>query len=140
MASIPAAAATSQNVSIPFIPELTNPKFIDILLPARKASEAGPLTTDAVSPDRTNPLMDALKQTVHRTVTWNNANAYDSTLDPVVDAFYGMRPYIMDSELRRKLEESWAVDPISTLRIIWNIRSIHDGKGEKEVFYQCVPS
>ncbi|TCD65395.1 hypothetical protein EIP91_002729 [Steccherinum ochraceum] len=137
MASIPAAAATSQNVSVPFIPELTNSNFLDILLPSCEVPEAGPLTADLVSPDPINPLMDALKQTVHRTVTWNNANAYDSTLDPVVDAFYGMRPYIMDSELRRKLEMSWTADPLSTLRIIWNTRSIHDGKGAKEVFYQA---
>lgn len=37
MVSVPAAAATSQRVTLPFIPELTNPNFLDILVPNPQA-------------------------------------------------------------------------------------------------------
>jgi len=36
------------------------------------------------------------------------------------------------------LAKLWAEDPALTLRVIWNTRSIHDGKGDKELFYKCV--
>ena len=32
--------------------------------------------------------------------------------------------------------QAWAEDPDLTLKIIWNLRSIHDGKSEKEGFYR----
>ncbi|KIJ06903.1 hypothetical protein PAXINDRAFT_51147, partial [Paxillus involutus ATCC 200175] len=32
------------------------------------------------------------------------------------------------------LENAWSEDPVLTVRIIWNARSIHDGKGDKELF------
>ena len=137
MASIPAAAASSQNVVLPVIPELTNPNFLDILLPA-PAPEAGILKEDSAPVEPTNPLMEALEINSHRTVTTNDAKAYDSTLDPVLDAFYTMRPWSEDVQLQRNLRKSWAVDPESTLKIIWNARSIHDGKGTKEIFYRWV--
>ncbi|PPQ86401.1 hypothetical protein CVT25_003581, partial [Psilocybe cyanescens] len=38
-------------------------------------------------------------------------------------------------ELEQTLSNSWNEDPAWILRIIWNLRSIHDGKGEKEAFY-----
>ncbi|KIJ09162.1 hypothetical protein PAXINDRAFT_87872 [Paxillus involutus ATCC 200175] len=35
------------------------------------------------------------------------------------------------------LENAWAEDPALTLRMIWSARSIHDGKGDKELFYRA---
>ncbi|KAI0262261.1 hypothetical protein BGY98DRAFT_1092197 [Russula aff. rugulosa BPL654] len=35
------------------------------------------------------------------------------------------------------LAKAWAEDPALTLKIIWNTRSIHDGKGDKELFYRA---
>ena len=80
--------------------------------------------------------MDALKATSHRTLTDNLDAAYSSTGSPTLDAFYSVRPGCFDPELGGVLEKAWAEDPELTLRIIWNSRSIHDGKGDKEVFYQ----
>jgi hypothetical protein len=34
------------------------------------------------------------------------------------------------------LAKAWEEDPSLTLRIIWNTRSIHNGKGDKELFYR----
>ena len=74
MVSTPAAAASSQRVVLPVIPELTNPNFLDILVPAPKA---GPATEDAMieEPVPANPLMTALKDVSNRTFTTNGANA-----------------------------------------------------------------
>lgn len=35
------------------------------------------------------------------------------------------------------LARAWAEDPALTLKIIWNTGSIHDGKGDKELFYRA---
>ena len=134
MVSTPAAAASSQRVVLPVIPELTNPNFLDILVPAPKA---GPATEDAMieEPVPANPLMTALKDVSNRTLTTNGANAYSSSGDSVLDAFYMMRPKANQEEVVRQLAKAWNEDPQATLKVIWNARSIHDGKGEKELFY-----
>ncbi|EKM53550.1 uncharacterized protein PHACADRAFT_163867 [Phanerochaete carnosa HHB-10118-sp] len=72
--------------------------------------------------------MDALKAAANRTLTENWDPAYKSTLSPTLDAFQSLRPGWFDSDLGDTLKKAWAVDPEVTLRIIWNSRSIHDGK------------
>ncbi|CAL1711833.1 unnamed protein product [Somion occarium] len=131
--STPATFATSQNVVFPAIPELYDSNFLDLLVPRREAEvkEAGP----AAQPS--NPMMEALKSTTHRVRTTNNAPTFDSTLSATLDAFNMLRPQSLGSHIYRYLGKAWEEDPELTLRIIWNSRSIHDGKGEKEIFYQA---
>ena len=81
-------------------------------------------------------MMDALKATAHRALTENWDPAYSSTLSATLDAFQSLRPGWFDINLGDTLKKAWAEDPELTLRIIWNSRSIHDGKSDKEVFYQ----
>ncbi|KAI0728864.1 hypothetical protein C8Q72DRAFT_916471 [Fomitopsis betulina] len=81
-------------------------------------------------------MMDALTATAHRTLTENGAPAYSSTTSPTLDAFHVLRPHSNSANIGKFLTEAWAEDPELTLRIIWNVRSIHDGKGERELFYQ----
>lgn len=132
MATTAAAAATSQDVTLPFIPELFNPTYLDVLVPLRG--------DDAVStknePKASHPMIDALKATSHRAFTENGSPAFNSTLSATLDAFQSLRPHCAGSEVTRLLEQAWKEDPGLTLRIIWNVRSIHDGKGDKELFYQ----
>lgn len=52
----------------------------------------------------------------------------------------GLRTGIPGKKVDRFLGSAWEEDPNLTLRIIWNTRSIHDGKGEKELFYRYVSS
>ncbi len=130
--SPPAASATTQVVTLPLIPELHNPDFLDVLVPRREVAKAMVI----VQPVPTNPLMEALKATANRAFTANGAPAFGSTLSTTLDAFNGLRPGIPGSHICTLLERSWAEDPLLTLRLIWNLRSIHNGKGEKELFYQ----
>ncbi|KAH8103615.1 hypothetical protein BXZ70DRAFT_742949 [Cristinia sonorae] len=129
-----ASALTNQKVVIPLIPELTNPNFLDILIPIPATSDVKK-SVAATSPAPANPLMAALAGTAHQVLTQNGAEAYDSTLDPVLDVFYQLKKDCNETEMRGKLQKAWDQDPVNTLKVIWNARSIHDGKGEKEVFY-----
>lgn len=133
--SAPSAAATTQRVTIPVIPELYDPNFLDVLVPVRDAPE--PILE--VKEEPKNAMMDALKTSVNSNLTYtaNNAQAYSSTLSDTLDAFNMLRPYTDGKDIFDALEKSWKEDPAITLRIIWNSRSIHDGKGDKEIFYQA---
>lgn len=128
----PAATSTSQNVTLPVIPELYDPKFLDVLLPKSDAPSAEVDVQKAAS----HPMMDALMATSNRTRTQNSDPAYSSTLSATLDAFQSLQPQSFDTGLKYTLANAWKEDPGLTLRIIWNSRSIHDGKSDREVFYQ----
>ncbi|KAG1766885.1 hypothetical protein EV702DRAFT_980520 [Suillus placidus] len=131
----PLAAASSQNVTLPPIPELTNPNFLDILLPVSK--DAGTTRITENSPAHSNAMMDALRLTAHHKLTENDSPAFSSTLSATLDAFNGIRPGVSGSSIDDYLSKAWAEDPALTLRIIWSVRSIHDGKSDKEHFYKA---
>lgn len=129
----PYASETSQVVSLPPIPELFDPNFLDILVPATQDSPTPKKEVAAVAP---NAMIDALRATVHQKRTENNAPTFSSTLVPTLDAYLGLRTGISGRKVDQYLGDAWVEDPDMTLRIIWNTRSIHDGKGEKELFYR----
>ncbi|KAF8549941.1 hypothetical protein OG21DRAFT_1447259 [Imleria badia] len=85
----------------------------------------------------TNAMMDALRSVAHQKLTANDAPAFSSTLVSTLDAYLGLRSGIPGEKVDHYLENAWAEDPNLTLRIIWSTRSIHDGKGEKELFYRA---
>ncbi|GJE97334.1 vWFA domain-containing protein [Phanerochaete sordida] len=127
----PLAAASCQDVTLPVIPELHDASFLDALLPVRDV----PMVPKVDEPR--HPMMDALKAAANRTRTTNGDPAFASTLSPTLDAFQALRPGWFDPDLGTTLSKAWDEDPELTLRIIWNCRSIHDGKSDKEVFYQA---
>ncbi|KAH9485243.1 hypothetical protein JR316_0002150 [Psilocybe cubensis] len=125
-------AASKRSVALPAIPELYNKDFLDVLIPG--------LPEDIVTvnvPTARNPMMEALKVTSYQTYTTNGARAYSSTNSATLDAFSTISRYTLHSDMVHYLEASWKEDPVLTLHIIWNLRSIHDGKGEKEAFYRA---
>ncbi|KAJ7032560.1 hypothetical protein C8F04DRAFT_1107223 [Mycena alexandri] len=124
---------SSQNVMLPAIPELFSPNFLDELIPPVPA----PVKTEGPAPGTPNGMMDALRLFSHRTRTENGAPAYDSTLSSTLDAFSELTRFSWSPQVETLLDKAWAEDPNLTLRIIWNLRSIHDGKAEKEVFYRA---
>lgn len=132
-----ASTATSQVVTLPPIPELFDPNFLDVLIPATTQDVPMETTSAEVA---ANAMMDALHSTTHQKLTANNAPAFNSTLVSTLDAYLGLRSGITGEKVDRYLENAWAEDPNLTLRIIWSTRSIHDGKGEKELFYRYVSS
>ena len=128
--------ASSQIYSLPQLPELYDSNFLDVLFPSPPSMDVD--TKPVVDPESApkNPLIDALESTSHRTRTDNSAMAYDSTLSATLDAFNGLNPHASGTELDRLLNNAWQEDPALTLRLIWQQRSIHEGKSEKEGFYR----
>lgn len=128
----PPASASCQDVTLPVIPELYDANFLDTLLPKRDVLVEPKVDVE----EPRHPMMDALKAAANRTHTQNRDPAYKSTGSPTLDAFQWLRPGYFQPSLRGILDRAWAEDPELTLRIIWNSRSIHDGKSAKEIFYQ----
>ena len=131
--------SSTQIIVLPDIPELHDDNFLDILLPAK----GGSLTIDrapttSTTPAAVNPVINALKAFSRRTFTDNGAPAYNSTNSAILDAFNNLSKLTPDSDVPKYLSDSWAEDPELTLRLIWTLRSIPDGKGLKEIFYRCV--
>jgi hypothetical protein len=132
----------TQNITLPLIKELLDPDFLNVLLPP-PAAPVKPDVSMQDSPNTTpvlaasNPMMDVLVGTAHQTLTANRAPAYRSTLNATLDAFQAMNAHAYGTDnIDHNLKKSWEEDPELTLRIIWNLRSIHDGKSEKEAFYR----
>ncbi|KAF9053711.1 hypothetical protein BDZ89DRAFT_938738 [Hymenopellis radicata] len=129
------ASLSSQKISVPHIAELYEPNFLDLLLPKSDVAKVAPVTAEPDVP--TNPLMEALKGTTNQTLTENCAPALISTLSAALDAFRVLTRYSDRAAFDEHLGQSWEQDSNLTLRIIWQLRSIHDGKSEKEAFYRA---
>jgi hypothetical protein len=130
------ATSSTQTIVLPDIPELYEKNFLDILLP-----DKGSLTIDSranTTPVVVNPVIEALLESSRRTFTQNDAPAYNSTNSAILDAFNNLSDRTPSSDVDKYLSKSWLEDPGLTLRLIWTLRSIPDGKGLKEAFYRCV--
>jgi Domain of unknown function (DUF2828) len=88
-----------------------------------------------------NPLISALKQgnTTNRTVNEKGAVAFKSTLNPCLDIFF---QFVRDADKKlnipRLLEAAWEADPLITLKIIFQLRDIRGGKGERKLGRTCL--
>jgi hypothetical protein len=125
--------SSTQTIVLPDIPELYDDNFLDILIPAK---DGGPTATTTPASGATNPVIEALIENSRRTFTDNGAPAYNSTGSAILDAFNNLSTYAPD--VTEYLSKSWIEDPELTLRLIWSLRSIPDGKGLKETFYRWV--
>ena len=136
------AIPSTQTIVLPdiLISELYNDNFLDILLPINDSH--GSSTVDRLlattTPAPANPLIEALKDSSRRTFTKNGAPSYNSTNSAILDAFNNLSANTPSSDFTAYLSKSWIEDPELTLRLIWTLRSIPDGKGLKEAFYRCV--
>ncbi|MCJ1309646.1 hypothetical protein MMC25_003306 [Agyrium rufum] len=63
---------------------------------------------------------------------------HTSTESALLDLFVELEKTIESERLKAALAAAWKEDALTTLKIIWNARSIHLGKGERETFYRCL--
>lgn len=70
-------------------------------------------------------------------LTENADVAYRSTMEPLVDLFAELEDVVSRPRLRELLDAAWRDDPLATLKIIFNARSIHLGKSSRVTFYCC---
>jgi hypothetical protein len=130
-------APSTQTIVLPDIQELYDDNFLDILLPAIKGDSLT-FARATTTPAAVNPVINALIESSRRTFTEKGAPAYNSTNSAILDAFNNLSTYTSSSYVAQYLSKSWIEDPELTLRLIWSLRSIPDGKGLKETFYRCV--
>ncbi|KAH6895875.1 hypothetical protein B0T10DRAFT_398432 [Thelonectria olida] len=71
------------------------------------------------------------------TTTTNGDLTYSSSDDALVDLFQELEEVVTGPRLSQLLQSAWASDPLSTLKIILNARSIHLGKSSRTTFYRC---
>ena len=64
--------------------------------------------------------------------------AFKSTNSALLDLFTELEKAIANDRLKSLLDLAWKEDALATLKIVWNARSIHLGKGEQESFYKCL--
>lgn len=119
-----------QRVTIPHIPELFEPDYLDKILGQSLARTPELEANQNISKEPTNAFMSALREEGNRARTWKNAPVFTSTLNPVLDAFTTINGNTPGEQVHQLLKESWAESPEKTLRVIWNLRSIHDGPFE----------
>ncbi|KAK6343672.1 hypothetical protein TWF730_011262 [Orbilia blumenaviensis] len=128
-------ASTSQKVTLPHLPELYKADFLDILIPS---IARGPVTTPKdAPPSPENSMISALNAKGNEVRTQNNAPAFRSTGNALVDAFLRPTVYHQTASIDDLLRPAWEEDPETTLRIIFYFRSIHDGKNDRKLFYRA---
>ncbi|KAK6513156.1 hypothetical protein TWF506_009321 [Arthrobotrys conoides] len=128
-------AFTSQTITLPHLPELYKANFLDILLPPPAEDPVGAIKNAAPAPE--NPMMSALNDIGNQVLTENNAPALRSTKSPLLDAFHRPTAYHSSTQMGKFFKSAWEEDPEVTLRIIYYLRSIHDGKNDRRLFYRA---
>ncbi|WOG83259.1 hypothetical protein DCAR_0102434 [Daucus carota subsp. sativus] len=69
-------------------------------------------------------------------LTENNSATFLSSANPCLDFFFHVVPDTPPSQLVQRLERSWSHDPLTTLKLICNLRGVRGtGKSDKEGFY-----
>ncbi|KIO15440.1 hypothetical protein M407DRAFT_34985, partial [Tulasnella calospora MUT 4182] len=123
--------------TIPYIPELFAQDYLDQILGPSLPRTPGPEGKKIIPNEPTNAFITAFKEEGNKSRNCNDAPAFASTFNPVLDAFSTIDGNTPGKHIHRLLRESWAESPEKTLRIIWNLRSIHDGKASKMNFYRA---
>ncbi|KAJ3497616.1 hypothetical protein NLG97_g1767 [Lecanicillium saksenae] len=73
----------------------------------------------------------------NKTLTANGDVTNFSTNDDLVDLFHFMTNNMHPRMLKGGLDLAWKQDPLATLKIIFNARSIHLGKSARKPFYMA---
>lgn len=136
--SVSSPRDSNRDVTVPFLPELQDPDFLDRLLPPPAVVPSAKPKVDA-QPIQGAAFMAAMTKVSNRKRTTNHAAGFASTLDPTLDAFDGLSQQTNWNDIKplTTLRRSYEYDPVTTVKIIFNLRSIHEGKSEREGFYRA---
>lgn len=102
--------------------------------PKTKAVEE---STDEVTDTVANVCTEPESETDNVVPNENRDKTYKSTGNPLVDLFTELEEVVSGPRFGDLLDAAWAHDPLATLKIIFNSRSIHLGKASKVGFYKC---
>ncbi|OBZ87094.1 hypothetical protein A0J61_04851 [Choanephora cucurbitarum] len=120
--------------SLPFFKDLHDEELLGKLILELGQDKLVNDTSKLDISERKHPFMDAYEKKANETLTTNGGLTNASTLDPIIDLFYGYDT--VKTEGRNQMyEAAWKADPMMTLRIIFYGRSIHRGKSLTSAFY-----
>ncbi|OCF56291.1 hypothetical protein L486_06232 [Kwoniella mangroviensis CBS 10435] len=112
-------------------------RIIDSLVPFKPPTFTPASTSTSNSTSTPSaPFINAMKKAPD-TLTEKGAQAYSSTGSALVDLFNDFAPGMGVEPLHELLEKAWKEDSEATLKLIFQGRSIHEGKGWKEGFYRA---
>ncbi|KAK0638949.1 hypothetical protein B0T16DRAFT_422159 [Cercophora newfieldiana] len=101
-------------------------------------AQTGDAFVDGLKAFNENPEpKDADVDMENKMFTENGDVAFRSTTQPLVDLFYELEDVVSGPRLHELLTAAWACDPLATVKVIFNARSIHLGKSSRLVFYRC---
>ncbi|KAI0554618.1 hypothetical protein F4679DRAFT_579645 [Xylaria curta] len=103
--------------------------------PNEPAQSSHPFIQGLLSHNRPMSAPDELPE--NKMLTENADVAYRSTTSPIVDLFAELEDVVSGPRLRELLNAAWSEDSLTTLKIIFNARSIHLGKSSRVTFYRC---
>ncbi|KAK4687558.1 hypothetical protein P7C73_g2568, partial [Tremellales sp. Uapishka_1] len=106
---------------------------IDSLIPHTPHTLTSPVT----APVTPAPFLQALVN-VPDTQTDKGAAAFSSSHAPLVDLFFDFTPGVEAEHLFDLLGKAWNQDAVSTLKVIFHARSIHEGKGYKDGAFRAL--
>ena len=146
---LPAQMESIRVTPLPYDAALTSDGAFESVLTSIKIPVTPEVVTPKAGPEVShNPFFDALRTpelqvhgtTLNPTTATANLMLTDnlgvtnaSTESPPLDLFAELGS-VDAAALPALLDASWAADPLETLRIIWNARSIPRGKGKKDAW------
>jgi hypothetical protein len=74
----------------------------------------------------------------NKMLTHNADVAFVSTKSPLVDLFFDLAEGFNAESVKRTLAKAWKEDPLATLKIVFNARSIHLGKASRPAAYNAL--
>ena len=120
---------SSRQVTLPPLPELHDPAFLDLLLPPSSDTYSlesrGKAGSGDISLDISN---EAARLTQNGHTRSRLLNAFN-----ILDAEMEAEP----SRYEPCLKLAWDEDPLSTIRLIFHLRSIHQGRALRAEFYRA---
>lgn len=87
---------------------------------------------------RKSPFVDMLVQEAAVGRTENSAVTYKTSLNALVDLFYAVKDNSASATILQHLGAAWDADPLKTLKLVFFLRDVRDGKGCSEEFYIAV--
>ncbi|KAI9596876.1 hypothetical protein BDF19DRAFT_437062 [Syncephalis fuscata] len=103
-----------------------------------------PKNNDTADSDKTastsSPFVDAMlaASTGNLKLTENSSVTYATTTSARVDFFFDAMSGTSREYIRTGLEKAWKEDPLDTLKLIFQLRDIRDGKGDRKEFYYAL--
>ncbi|CEP12093.1 hypothetical protein [Parasitella parasitica] len=128
--------------ALPYFEELHKEALLnDLIAEFRPIAESGngktkDVEVDGLDVNNGSKFMDAFEQVANQKQTTNGALTNASSRDDLVDLCYGLDSVTPESR-HEMLKAAWDQDPLTTLHIIFYIRSIHRGKSMGKAFFNA---